>query len=137
MSPVDPSRSLMPTWLPAFNKRVTNRIQGVYAPYVPPLAVVIHVGRTSGRVFTTPVLAQLYDGKVAIPLPYSADAQWVKNLTAAGGGELIRRGRRFSFSGPRIVTDAASEALPPLIVRAAGRMPVLVADLTPQPATVS
>jgi deazaflavin-dependent oxidoreductase (nitroreductase family) len=127
--PVDPTRSLMPAWLPAFNQRVTNRIQGIYAPYVPPLAVVVHVGRRTGRVFTTPVLAQLYAGKVAIPLPYSAEAQWVKNLQAAGSGEMIRRGKRFGFTQPRIVSDPSAETLPPIIARAAERMPVLVADL--------
>ncbi|WP_249011145.1 hypothetical protein [Conexibacter sp. DBS9H8] len=126
--PVDANRSLMPAWLPAFNLRVTNRVQGIYAPYLPPLAVVVHVGRRSRRVFTTPVIAQLYDGKVAIPLPYSATAQWVKNLQAAGGGEMIRRGRRFGFANPRILTEA-TETLPPIAVRALARMPVLVADL--------
>ena len=130
MTEIDPNRSLMPTWLPAFNRRVTNRIQGIYAPYLPPLAVVIHVGRVSHKVYTTPVMAQLHDGKVAIPLPYSAEAQWVKNLLAAGGGEMIRRGRRFGFVNPRIVTDPAAETLAPVIARAARRMPVLVADLS-------
>lgn len=120
----------MPAWMPAFNRRVTNRIQGVYAPYLPPLAVVVHVGRRSGRVFTTPVTAQLYDGRVAIVLPYSARAQWVQNLQAAGGGEMIRRGRRVAFTNPRIVSDPAQETLPPLIARLARRMPVLVADLS-------
>ena len=129
LMPVDPSKSLMPAWLPAFNQRVTNRIQGVYAPHVPPLAVVIHVGRRSGRVYTTPVLAQLYAGKVAIPLPYSAEAQWVKTLEAAGAGEMLRKGKRFGFVSPRIVTDPAAETLGPMIARAAERMPVLVADL--------
>jgi deazaflavin-dependent oxidoreductase (nitroreductase family) len=127
--PVDPTRSVMPAWMPAFNRRVTNRIQGIYAPYIPPLAVVVHVGRRSGRVFTTPVTAQLYAGKVAIVLPYSARAQWVQNLQAAGGGEMIRRGRRFGFSNPRIISDPDQEALPPFIARLAQRMPVLVADL--------
>ena len=119
----------MPSWLPAFNRRVTNRIQGIYAPYVPPLAVVVHVGRRSGRVYTTPVTAQLYAGKVAIALPYSARAQWVRNLEAAGGGEMIRRGRRFDFRDPRVVTDPAAEALPPVMARLARRIPILVADL--------
>ena len=119
----------MPEWLPAFNKRVTNRIQGVYAPYVPPLAVIVHVGRTSGRVYTTPVLAQLFAGRLAIPLPYSVNAQWVRNLQAAGGGELIRRGRRIRFGAPRVVLDPATETLPPLIARIAHRIPVLIADL--------
>jgi deazaflavin-dependent oxidoreductase (nitroreductase family) len=127
--PVDANKSLMPTWLPAFNLKVTNRIQGVYAPYVPPLAVVVHVGRKSGKVFTIPVAASLYDGKVAIPLPYSANTQWVKNLQAAGGGEMIRRGKRFSFTNPRILTEAAGETLPPMAARAVKRMPVLIADV--------
>ncbi|HET9073041.1 MAG TPA: hypothetical protein VFN48_00550 [Solirubrobacteraceae bacterium] len=127
--PVDPSHSVMPPWLPAFNRRVTNRIQGVYAPYLPPLAVVIHVGRRSGRVYSTPVTAQLWAGKVAIALPYSARAQWVRNLEAAGGGEMIRRGRRFGFTGPRVVTDPRTETLPPLMARLARRIPILVADL--------
>lgn len=52
--------------------------------------MVIHTGRESGRRLTTPVSAQLYDGKLAISLPYSANTQWVKNLQAANGGELIR-----------------------------------------------
>jgi deazaflavin-dependent oxidoreductase (nitroreductase family) len=124
----------MPAWLPAFNRRVTNRVQGIYAPYIPPLAVVIHVGRSSGRVYTTPVTAQLYDGKLAIPLPYSAEAQWVKNLLAAGRGEMIRRGRRFAFTQPRILTAPDGEALPPLIARAARRMPVLTAAVACAPA---
>jgi deazaflavin-dependent oxidoreductase (nitroreductase family) len=127
--PVDASKSHMPVWLPAFNRRVTNRVQGIYAPYIPPLAVVIHVGRRSGKVYTTPVAARLYDSKVAIALPYSADTQWVKNLTAAGSGEMIRRGRRFAFTNPRILTAPGQETLPPLIARLARRMPVLVADL--------
>ncbi len=127
--PVDASNSLMPAWLPAFNKRVTNRVQGVYAPYVPPLAVVIHVGRRSGKVFTTPVACQLFEGRVAIPLPYSAQVQWVKNLQAANGGEMIRRGKRFAFTNPRVVVDADAETLPPMAARAIKRMPVLLADL--------
>lgn len=126
---VDPNRSLMPAWLPAFNRRVTNRIQGIYAPYIPPLAMVLHTGRRSGRRLKTPVSAQLYDGKVAIGLPYGASTQWVKNLQAAGGGELIRAGRHLRFENPRIITDPDSEPLPRLSARLARRMPVLVADL--------
>jgi len=126
---VDPNRSLMPRWLPAFNRVVTNRIQGIYAPYLPPLAVVVHTGRRSGRKLRTPVSAQLFDGKLAIGLPYGANTQWVKNLKAAGGGELLRAGRLLRFENPRIVTDPESEPLPRLSRRLVRRMPLLVADL--------
>jgi deazaflavin-dependent oxidoreductase (nitroreductase family) len=129
MPQVDPDRSLMPAWLPSFNQRVTNRIQGIYAPYIPPLAMVIHTGRKSGRRLKTPVSAQLYDHKLAITLPYSANTQWIKNLLAANGGELIRAGKHLKFQNPRSVTDPASESFPKLTARMAQRMPVLVADL--------
>jgi deazaflavin-dependent oxidoreductase (nitroreductase family) len=129
MSQVDPDRSLMPAWLPAFNRRVTNRVQGIYAPYIPPLAMVIHTGRKSGKRRKTPVSAQLYDGKLAIALPYSANTQWIKNLQAANGGELIRAGKHLKFENPRIVTDPDTESFPRPTARLAQRMPVLVADL--------
>ena len=40
-----------------FNKRVTNRIQGLYAWLVPPWAVILHRGRRSGRQYRTPLFA--------------------------------------------------------------------------------
>jgi len=129
MAQVNPDRSVMPAWLPGFNQRVTNRVQGIYAPYIPPLAMVIHTGRKSGKRLKTPVSAQLYDGKLAIGLPYSANTQWIKNLQAANGGELIRAGKHLKFENPRIVTDSDAEPFPKLTARLARRMPVLVADL--------
>ena len=32
-----------------FNKRINNRIQGIYAWLLPPWAVILHEGRRSGR----------------------------------------------------------------------------------------
>jgi hypothetical protein len=49
--------SLMPSWLPQVNKLITNPVQGLWAPYVPPYAVIVHRGRTSGRQYRTPVTA--------------------------------------------------------------------------------
>lgn len=65
--------------------------------------MVIHTGRKSGRRLKTPVSAQLYDGELAITLPYSANTQWVKNLRAANGGELVRAGIATAANGcPRV-----------------------------------
>ncbi|HWD51699.1 MAG TPA: hypothetical protein VG412_04810 [Acidimicrobiales bacterium] len=85
-----------------FNKRVVNPIQRRWADRLPPWAVVVHQGRISGRRYETPVLAHLHDGEVVIALFYGADADWVRNVLAAGGGELIRRRRRLTMSDPRI-----------------------------------
>ncbi|MBJ7328302.1 MAG: nitroreductase family deazaflavin-dependent oxidoreductase [Solirubrobacteraceae bacterium] len=124
-----PTRSLMPGWLPRFNKLVTNRIQGLWAPYLPPYAMMIHTGRRSGRTFQNPVTAFRRGALLVIPLPYGSDAQWVKNVMAAGGGEVIRRGRRQAFANPRVVTDGTEESLPRIAVRISRRIGVLIVEL--------
>jgi deazaflavin-dependent oxidoreductase (nitroreductase family) len=85
-----------------FNKRIVNPIQRQWADRLPPWAVVVHHGRISGRRYETPVVAHLHDGQVVIALFYGADADWVRNVMAAGGGELIRRRRTRALTDPRI-----------------------------------
>jgi deazaflavin-dependent oxidoreductase (nitroreductase family) len=85
-----------------FNKRVGNPIQRQWADRLPPWAVVVHRGRRSGRRYETPVVARIHDGRVVIVLFYGADADWVRNVVAADGGELIRRRRTLVMSNPRI-----------------------------------
>ncbi|WP_095533472.1 nitroreductase family deazaflavin-dependent oxidoreductase [Mycobacterium aquaticum] len=43
--------------LARFNKYVTNPIQRMWAPYLPYMAVIEHVGRKSGTSYRTPVMA--------------------------------------------------------------------------------
>lgn len=124
-----PTRSLMPAWLPRFNKLVGNRIQGVWAPYLPPWAVVHHTGRRSGRAFHNPVMAFRRGSTLAVGLPYGSDAQWVRNIVAAGGGEVVRRGRRMAITNPRVVTAGTDEDLPFAAAWMARRIGVLVCDI--------
>lgn len=124
-----PTRSLMPAWLPRFNKVVTNRIQGLWAPYLPPWAVVFHTGRRSGRTFHNPVVAFRRGPTLAVGLLYGSDAQWVKNIVAAGGGEVVRKGRRMKITNPRVVTAGTDEDLPFAAARMSRRMGVLVCDI--------
>ncbi|WP_217711589.1 nitroreductase family deazaflavin-dependent oxidoreductase [Actinomadura sp. NAK00032] len=122
-------KPLMPSWLPSFNKKVTNRIQGVYAPYLPPLAVVVHRGRRSGREYRTPVTAFRSGSRLIIGLPYGRDTDWVRNLLTEGHGGVERFGRARRIAHPRVVTAAEADVLP-LPARSATRfMDVLVADI--------
>ncbi len=118
----------MPSWLPEVNKRVVNPVTGRLAPWIPPGAVIVHRGRRSGTEYRTPVLAWRSGSTLCVVLYYGAAAQWVRNVVAADGGEVIRRGRRERFASVRIVRDG-SAPLPPG-VRSFGRsLPVLVAEL--------
>ena len=68
-------RSVMPRWLPALNKRVINPIQRLWAPYLPPEALILHRGRKSGAEYRTPFLAFRTDHGFAILLLYG-HTQW-------------------------------------------------------------
>ncbi|MGI5322912.1 nitroreductase family deazaflavin-dependent oxidoreductase [Actinomadura nitritigenes] len=122
-------KPLMPRRLRRINKAVTNRVQGVYAPYLPPLAVVVHKGRTSGREYRTPVTAFRSGDRLIIGLPYGADTDWVRNLLAEGRGGVERLGRVRRIARPRVLTGADAAELPAPARAVARYMDVLVADL--------
>ena len=52
------------------------------------------------------------DGKpgVAIVLTYGPDRDWLKNLTAAGGGRMRRNGKSFGIADPKVVTTDEAAA---------------------------
>ena len=115
-----------------FNRRYTNRLLGLWAPHLPPWAVVVHRGRRTGAIHRTPVAAFIAGSTVAISLAYGADTDWVKNLLAGGGGELIRRGRTVALTNPRVIERSHREELPRSLQRVGSASPhTLLADLGP------
>ena len=105
----------LPRRLARFNKVVTNRVQGVYAWILPPWAVILHRGRRSGRAYRTPVLGFRRGGSLTVPLLYGEESDWVRNLLRAGGGRVVRGGRTYELSAPRVAAavDAGLERLSP------------------------
>jgi deazaflavin-dependent oxidoreductase (nitroreductase family) len=89
----------LPRWLAQVNKRVFNRIEikrGVRP-------VLIHVGRSSGTTHMTPLDAHPVDGGyVFIPM-YGTDADWVRNVLAAGAAGLRLGGDEVELVSPRLV----------------------------------
>lgn len=101
----------LPRWLARFNKVGTNKVMGLWAPYLPPLAVVAHRGRRSGQPYRTVVLAFRSGDTVVIALTYGR-TDWQRNVMAAGGGEITQFGRTLTMSEPRLVSSADADALP-------------------------
>ena len=95
--------------LARFNKRVTNRIQGLYAWLIPPWAVILHRGRRSGTPYRTPLFAFKQDGTLVVALLYGTGSSWLANLRA-GGGHVVRRGRTFVVGPPRMVPRDAPDS---------------------------
>ncbi|WJR33250.1 nitroreductase family deazaflavin-dependent oxidoreductase [Mycobacteroides immunogenum] len=91
-----------------FNRAVTNpRIMSTAGTDATSTAVIRHIGRRSGHTYETPVEAfNAPDGTVLILLPYGQSADWVRNVTAQGGAELLRAGEQLRLSHPRVVPTA-------------------------------
>jgi deazaflavin-dependent oxidoreductase (nitroreductase family) len=98
-----------------FNERVTNRLTRPFVPHLPGFGLVVHTGRTSGRVYRTPVNVFVRNGRFVLALTYGPQAQWVKNVLAAGGCELVTRGREHRLVDPEIVHDDDRAPVPPAV----------------------
>jgi deazaflavin-dependent oxidoreductase (nitroreductase family) len=102
----------IPMAIASFNKKVTNRLTAPFASHLPGFAVVIHRGRTSGRMYRTPVNAFRRDDGYVFVMTYGPDVDWVKNVEAAGECDVEARGRIVHLVQPRRFTDPARGAVP-------------------------
>jgi deazaflavin-dependent oxidoreductase (nitroreductase family) len=89
----------LPRWLAQINKRFLNprEVRRGVRP------VLTHVGRSSGRVYRTPLDAHaLPDGYLFIPM-YGPRTDWVRNVLAAGTARLSINGEDKPLESPRMV----------------------------------
>ncbi|MHB8694057.1 MAG: nitroreductase family deazaflavin-dependent oxidoreductase [Solirubrobacteraceae bacterium] len=93
-----------------FNKAINNPIQRQYAWLLPPWAMIVHHGRRSGRVYRTPVDAFRSGDQLAVVVLYGDRSDWVRNLLAAGRGQVVRGGHTYDLLEPRIVVVAEAKA---------------------------
>ena len=99
-----------------FTTRLFNPISRRFAGWVPGFAIVIQVGRKTGKVYRTPVNV-FRDGNDRIfALTYGSDVQWVKNVIAGGGCVLQERGQVIRLRDPRLFVDEEGRLMP-LVVR--------------------
>ena len=104
-----------PTRLQRFASLVTRWLDPLIRPvagHLPGFAELTHVGRRSGRVYRTPLNVFRRGDRVIIVLTYGSDAQWVRNVLAAGTCEIRMRGRNRRLVEPRLSVDPELRALP-------------------------
>ncbi|WP_431815542.1 nitroreductase family deazaflavin-dependent oxidoreductase [Gordonia jacobaea] len=113
----------LPAWLARANKKITNPLQRRWAPYLAPWAMVHHVGRKSGRIYSIPVLAWVSETgdetKIYIILTYGRDTDWVRNTLAAGSAGITRKGKQYKLIRPTIIPADSPDL--PLVAGLAGR----------------
>jgi deazaflavin-dependent oxidoreductase (nitroreductase family) len=94
-------------WLRRFNKQVVNRIMLLFAGRRV-YAVVHHIGRKSGKLYKTPVVAVPTEGGLVMPLPYGADTDWCLNVVAAGRCTIELGKETYQASEPEIIGEEAA-----------------------------
>ena len=100
----------LPQWLARFNRHVTNPIQRMWAGWAPTMGILDHVGRRSGKHYRTPLTVFSTRDGVAVLLTYGPDRDWLKNVTAAGGGTMRRYGRTFRVTDPQVMSRNEASA---------------------------
>ncbi len=82
-------------------------------------ALVYHVGRRSGKEFSTPVVGIKANAFIFIPLPYGADTDWFLNVRAKGSCGVKIKGKLYPSSNPEVVEPTvALAAFSPALQRA-------------------
>jgi deazaflavin-dependent oxidoreductase (nitroreductase family) len=104
----------LPRTLARWNKVGLNRVTKRVAPWMPGFGVVAHSGRRSGRRYQTPVNVFAAEDDYLLALTYGPDSDWVKNVLAAGGCELLTRGRTIRLVSPQLVHDENRRGIRPL-----------------------
>ncbi len=78
--------------------------------YVPLWGVIRHRGRRSGRLYATPVAIAHTPDALIVPLPFGPDADWCRNVLAAGGCVVRWKGGEHQMIEPEVIEESALPA---------------------------
>lgn len=96
------------------NKSLSNpRVMHTAGTAQTQTAVIEHLGRTSGRIYRTPIDVIPTRTGLLIALPYGTRADWTRNVVAAGAATVVTQGERVAVDRPTIVATAAVADLIP------------------------
>lgn len=119
--------------------RLTRGVRRVANPVMMRLAghgslvVLEHVGRRTGTVRRTPLMAFRHGGTVTVALTYGPDVEWLRNVRAAGACRMLMSGRVLRLGPPRSLDPAVALARIPQPQRALLRWPVRCRDYVELP----
>jgi deazaflavin-dependent oxidoreductase (nitroreductase family) len=122
----------IPQAITRFNRRALNPFTLRLAGHGS-MADLEHVGRTSGTVRHTPLMAFRHGETVTIALTYGPNVQWLENITAAGHCRMRLGGDLFDLGAPRRLDPAEGLARMPNPQRVLLRWPIRCHDYVELP----
>lgn len=126
----------IPKGITRINKRYLNRATIKLAGHGS-IVDLEHVGRRSGTVHHTPLMAFRQGNTVTIALTYGTDVQWLKNVRNAGGGRIHMRGEILTLGAPEMLGRAEGLARIAQPQRTVLRWPVRCRDFVSLPVLAS
>lgn len=92
------------------NKKFTNhlmmRIAGLKHS---PIVLIEHVGRSSGKVYRTPIMVSRHEDGFMFALTYGTGVDWYKNILAAQHAKLTFSGKSYQLINPVSVSPKTGQ----------------------------
>jgi deazaflavin-dependent oxidoreductase (nitroreductase family) len=107
----------LPPIVARLNRYTINPLTRRFAGRIAPFAMIEHRGRTSGKVYHLPIMAFPTDSGFVVALTYGPDADWVKNVLAAGECTLTYRKEAIPLVDPILFQDDPRHQPFPRIVK--------------------
>jgi deazaflavin-dependent oxidoreductase (nitroreductase family) len=122
----------IPTGITRFNARFVNPLTLKLAGHGS-MVDLEHVGRTSGTVRHTPLMAFRHGDTVTIALTYGPQVEWLKNIRAAGRSRMLIGGQVVTLGAPIPVPPDEGRSRVPQPQRTLLRWPVRCRDYVELP----
>ncbi len=90
-----------------FNRAILNPITRLFAGHFF-YSLIFHIGRHSGKEYTTPIVAAKKDKFIFIPLPYGTNTDWFLNVQAKGECVVKIKGQCYCSIQPEIVNSSTA-----------------------------
>ncbi|MGH3651101.1 MAG: nitroreductase/quinone reductase family protein, partial [Acidimicrobiia bacterium] len=97
----------MPLWWGQINKRLFNPRALENGKW----KVLTHVGRSSGRIYRTPLDALEVDGTFVFILVYGSRSDWVQNIFASGSAALQADAEMVDLVSPRLIPGESGRTM--------------------------
>jgi deazaflavin-dependent oxidoreductase (nitroreductase family) len=78
--------------------------------WLPLYGVMEHRGRSSGKLFRTPVVVRPTSDGFIVPMPWGETTDWYRNVRAAGGCRIRWKDRDYVLAQPEVMDTASAAA---------------------------
>jgi deazaflavin-dependent oxidoreductase (nitroreductase family) len=103
------------SFLRPFTTRLVNPFTRLFAGRLPGFGILSYTGRKTGHRYRTPINVFNRGNFYVFALTYGSEANWVRNVLAAGGCEIRVRGRDVRLVDPELLVDPAARLMPPVV----------------------